>query len=402
MRTLITFCLLTCSLLIANNDIHAQEPANDSSGIILPETSQNETDLAKDEDIATEPTDKNDSAQSQNQAWAAFVPPLDNFDWIQLKSGEWLKGELKVLYDKTLEFDSDELDLLKLDIDDVKYIRGYGIKGVRLEGPITVYGTLEVTPDKVIVTSGNLPQVFDRSKLIAIASGKDQESHFWSAKISLGMNLTSGNTEQTDYTSIINVKRRTSRTRFVFDYLGNFSRTRGIDTVDNNRLNAHVDVFKTRNYYLRPVFGEYFRDPFQNIEQRYTIGTGIGYHLIDTSRTEWDLTVGLAYQSTQFVSVETGQDPKVSTPALAVGTNYETELSKNVDFIINYSFNVVNEESGTYTHHTITTLETELLSWLDFDISFVWDRIQDPTANADGTIPEQDDFRLIFSLGLDY
>jgi hypothetical protein len=352
------------------------------------------------------------------QAWATFVPPPDKYDWIQLKSGEWLKGNIKVLYDKTLEFDSDELDLLKFDIEDVKRIRGHGIKGVRLESestvpvflggkwqmpePITVYGTLEVTEDKVIVTSGNLPQEFDRSDLIAIVSGEGKESQYWSAKVSIGINLTGGNTEQTDYSSSMDIRRRTAANRFVLTYLGNFSRTRGVDTVDNNRLNFYIDVFKARKYYWRAIFGEYFRDPFQNIENRYTLGTGIGYHITKTPKTEWDVSVGLAYQHTRFNSVEAGEDPEASTPALAIGTLYETELTKNLDFDVNYSFNLVNEESGKYTHHFVTTLETEITSWLDFDISFVWDRVQKPTANADGTVPEPDDYRLIFSLGIEY
>ena len=31
----------------------------------------------------------------QNKPWAPPPPPPDKFDWIQLTSGEWLKGELK-------------------------------------------------------------------------------------------------------------------------------------------------------------------------------------------------------------------------------------------------------------------------------------------------------------------
>ena len=87
---------------------------------------------------------------------------------------------------------------------------------------------------------------------------------------------------------------------------------------------------------------------------------------------------------------------------LSISTLYETDLTSKIDFSFNYSFNIVNNESGSYTHHLITTLETELTSWLDFDISFVWDRVKYPTASADGTVPEPDDYRLTFSLGVDY
>ncbi|MCP4993645.1 MAG: hypothetical protein GY934_07655 [Gammaproteobacteria bacterium] len=34
-------------------------------------------------------------------------PPPDNYDWIQLVSGEWLKGELIAMYEGTVEFDSE-------------------------------------------------------------------------------------------------------------------------------------------------------------------------------------------------------------------------------------------------------------------------------------------------------
>ena len=411
----IGFSLISCSLLITTKVSHAQEQGNDLNLIAQVDTSTGDTEPDKDKEKSAPSKTNKDNVISTKQAWEAFVPPPDNYDWIQLTSGEWLKGKLKVLYNKDVEFDSDELDLLKLDLEDVKRIRGHGIKGVRLEGPasvvygrwkrpepITVYGEVEVTEDKVIITSGISSQEFARSDLIAIVSGEDKERDFWSAKISIGLNLTGGNTEQIDYSTNMDIRRRTAANRMVLTYLGNFTRTRDIDTVDNNRLNVYGDIFRTRQYYWRAVFGEYFRDPFQNIENRYSLGTGLGYHIIDTPKTAWDVTVGLAYQHTRFNSVEAGEEPEASTPALVVGTLYETELTKTVDFDVNYSFNLVNEESGQYSHHLVTSLETELTSWLDFDISFVWDRIEKPTANADGTVPEPDDYKLIFSLGVDY
>jgi hypothetical protein len=46
-------------------------------------------------------------------------------------------------------------------------------------------------------------------------------------------------------------------------------------------------------------------------------------------------------------------------------------------------------------------LETELTTWLDVDLSFVWDRLQNPTPESDGTVPKQDDFYVILGLGID-
>ena len=73
-----------------------------------------------------------------------------------------------------------------------------------------------------------------------------------------------------------------------------------------------------------------------------------------------------------------------------------------MDYIFKYDLQILNKESGTYTHHLITSFETELTKWLDFDTSFVWDRVENPKPNDDGTIPEKDDYYFIFSLGIDF
>ena len=101
------------------------------------------------------------------------------------------------------------------------------------------------------------------------------------------------------------------------------------------------------------------------------------------------------------MSVEPGDSQKVTTPALIAGTFYDTALTKTIDFNARYNFSIVNQESGTYTHHVIATVEIGLTSILDFDISFVWDRTQDPQTRADGTVPKQDDLQLLFMLGVD-
>lgn len=339
---------------------------------------------------------------TQAQSWSPPPPPPDEFDWIQLTSGEWLKGELKVLYRDKLEFDSDKLDLQTFDWEDIKLVRGHKRFSVRFQGPFTVNGFLEVTENKVFVTIGDDRREYDRRKLVAIAPGAPKEINYWSAKISIGLNVSKGNTDQVQYNSKWNIQRRTSASRLVLDYFGNFTTTDSVDTVDNQRLNTYFDWFKTRKYFFRVIFGEYYRDPFKNIQNRTTLGTGIGYGLVDTSKITWDVTVGPAYQSTRFSSVEPGQNTSESTPALVAGTSYKNELTAWLDLIGNYNFNIVNKDSGSYTHHAIVTFETEITDLLDFDISVVWDRTQNPQPKTDGSVPEQDDFQTIFGIGVDF
>jgi hypothetical protein len=261
---------------------------------------------------------------------------------------------------------------------------------------------LQVSKDKVFVTVGDETKEFERSQLVSIAPRESKEIKYWSAKISMGLNIARGNTDQIQWTNISNIQRRTSLTRFNVDWLGNISEVEGKKTIDNQRLNTFFDVARTRKLFFRAVFGEFFRDPFSNIEYRITGGTGLGYRFIDTAKTEWEIAGDPAYQITQFDSTESGTSSRESTPALVAGTYLNKELTSTVDFDFRYTFQLVNEVSGRYTHNLVAKIETEFTSWLDFDVSFVWDRIQDPQADEDGDVPEQDDFFLIFGLGIDF
>ena len=77
------------------------------------------------------------------------------------------------------------------------------------------------------------------------------------------------------------------------------------------------------------------------------------------------------------------------------------ESTCQIDFNVNYKFNVVNKESGTYTHNAKAGLEIELTGRIDLDLSVVWDRTQDPQPTSDGSVPEQDDFYFFCGITLE-
>ena len=342
-------------------------------------------------------------AEEEKAPWTPPPPPPDEFDWIQLNSGEWLKGEFKVLYDDSVEFDSDELGLLDIDWGDIKQVRGHAEHSLHFEGQDgDVVGNFQMTGDKVLVVSGEESREFNRADVVSVVHGKPKESNYWSAKFSLGLNLSEGNSTKRDTNLMLNVKRRTSDSRYITDYLGYYSESEGIRTDDNHRLGSTYDIFRTRRFFWRPLLAEFFRDPFQNIDYQLTVGAGAGYQLIDTSKTEWSIAAGPAFKYTKFETVEQGESGSESTPALWAGTDYNRELTSKMDLILGYNTVIGNQDSGGYTHHAIATLETELLSWLDFDTSFIWDHIQNPTRNSDGSLPEKDDYRFVIGLGLDY
>ena len=96
------------------------------------------------------------------------------------------------------------------------------------------------------------------------------------------------------------------------------------------------------------------------------------------------------------------KDTKEDSPFFLASTVFDAEITKSVDFLAEYSFRILNEESGTYVHHALAKVSTEFIGDLDIDVSVIWDYIDNPQAKDDGTVPEQSDYQLVLSLAYDF
>jgi len=321
--------------------------------------------------------------------WEAFAPPVDSeFDWLQLTSGEWLKGDFKVMYDYTLEFDSDELDLQEFDFEDVKQLRTRAMKSVLVKGEdnhkdmTTLRGMLYLKGDQVVLRRGEYKVSIPRDRVISIAEGQLREKLYWSGMASIGLNTRGGNTETEDITFQINLKRQTVQNRTNIDFLANYSSTDSDETANNQRLNGQHDRYLTARFYWRVLDAEYYRDPFSNIAGQYSGGTGIGYDIIHTSRTEWTIGTGAGYQEMRFDSVKPGEDMTSSSPFLTAGTNIDHDLTGDIDLIYDYTMRWLNDDNGRYTHHMVATISFDVTGDLDLDVSGIWDCIEKPQLDA--------------------
>ncbi len=302
-----------------------------------------------------------------------------------------------------MEFDSDELGIFYLDWEDVELLRSGPSYSVRIIGRQELRGRIFIDKDELLVSDeeGMNWRRHDRLALVSIAQDASNERDRWSGKLGLGFNFRSGNSDRIEYDAYADVRRRTAANRLLMNYLGSITNTNNQETENNHRLSGSFDIFVSTEYFFTPVFYEYFRDPFQNISSKHTIGFGGGMHLIDTSKTEWDISGGLGYQRSDFVSVAADESAYVSTPALILSTTYDTELTRWIDFKTSYRNQIVNRKSGRYTHHWISSLEFELTDVWDLDFSLVWDRIDNPQTAEGGARPKKDDFQMIVSVGFE-
>src|SRR6266516_3969987 len=141
----------------------------------------------------------------------------DEFDWIQLKSGEWLKGKLKSVQEEKLEFDSEELNLLTFDWKDIRTVRSPRLNSVRIEKIKPVDGSVFVTTNEVQVITATATNTYPRADLIAITPTGNRELDKWTGKISAGVSFRSGNTREADINTHASLERRTPDTRLSLD-----------------------------------------------------------------------------------------------------------------------------------------------------------------------------------------
>ncbi|MCJ8318691.1 MAG: DUF481 domain-containing protein [Colwellia sp.] len=351
------------------------------------------------------------AAQSSKTDWQTPSPIFkQKFDWLRLTSNEWLKGDIVSMYDETLEFDSDELDMQTIDWDDVAELRSKDWLSIRLVDGTIAEGYLVVLDGKLTLVNNNISTNYHLNELVSIASSGVNEWDLWDGYANVGLNVRSGNTEQLDYTITAGIQRRSSSSRFKTDYTANYSKSEidddgvptDVKTADSQRLTSTYDWYFSQKIFFRVVDAEYFSDEFLNVDSRISVGVGLGYQLIDSSKTSWEVTLGPSYQTTRFNNVKEGEDDQENSAVVSIGTTYEYELTSDIDFDASYQIQLVNEASGDKIHHFKTGFEVEFAGDFDLDLTFYLDRTEKPKEDESENIPEQNDYRFVVSLGYDF
>lgn len=340
------------------------------------------------------------SPAADEAAVDGFRPPAEALaasDWIRLKSGEWLKGNIEYLRDGDLEFKSAELDDLKISFGDITEIHSpHPNRYVMVDRDVYV-GPATMQGDTITIRVAGEPQTFPRKNLIVILEGERRERNYWNFGLSFGLTGRSGNTDSLDLSGSAYIKRETARTRWNTKYQGAFASLDGEENTNNHLVRTQFDWFLTPRFYLIPLRFDFFNDEFQNIDYRLTPAAGAGYEVFKRGSITWDIIGALGYQYSNWTTG--GSD---GTFVTVLGTVFEAKITKYLEFDFSYYVNIGIPDVKQTTHRAETELSFKVWGPLDFDVSLIYDRLEDPKENADGTSPKKDDLRLVVGLGVDF
>lgn len=330
---------------------------------------------------------------------ALISPPSNSeHDWLQFNSNELLKGKINRLTDNQLIFNSDAVGLLNVNWNDIKQLQSAEIVTVGFADLTSLSGKLTINKGRGYLNGIPL----NPEEIITIIPGGQFEANYWFGKVTLGINLHSGNTKKIDYSANIKTARRTTTSSLFISYLGNYGESEKVRSLDNHRANLQFDKLINKQVFWQPVFSEIYRNPFANMDYQATLGAGIGYQLADQHGAFGRISAGPAYSFTHFQKVQPNYDRGYSSAAFVIDTMLIKKITNNIELDSRYRLQFINPNIGGYSHHAVLTISFMVNDTIELDISSIWDRQNRPQPETDGEIPDKDDLQLSLGLGINF
>jgi putative salt-induced outer membrane protein YdiY len=297
-------------------------------------------------------------------------------DQVILKNGDKLTGTIAKSDGKTLVLKTDYAGDLTIKFDDIQSMTSTGDLNVTAGGK-TAVGPVTTSADKLVVATKTGGSVEAPIASVTILRSPAEEAAYqkslhpgfgegWAGGANLGFALTAGNSE----TKNLNIGLNATRTGF-HDKL-TLSETTVYATTTNNKVtpitstttaNSNDGSIRYDRDIVPRVFafvsGDFFNNSLQDLDLRYILGGGIGFHAIKTPTTTLDLLAGINYTHESFSGLTSSTPPPPtyshsdSSAALTVGDNFTHKIGKNSmftqSFLLYPSFSQVNINPSGFT-----------------------------------------------------
>ncbi|HTY63124.1 MAG TPA: DUF481 domain-containing protein [Acidobacteriota bacterium] len=298
-------------------------------------------------------------------------------DQVVLKNGDRVTGSIVKKDGKNLTVKTDHMGTVVISWDQVESIIAEKPVHIVLGDGKAVQGTLTASGGKAEVTT---PQ----GKLgltpadIAVMRNDDEEKSYqrmlhpgwgqlWAGNGTVGFAGTAGNAKTLTFTAGINADRvtRTDKTSLYFNLIKASARidNESRDTAEAVRGGISYSHNMNSRFFFS-VFNDYEYDRFQNLDLRFVIGGGAGYHAWKSGKSQLDLLAGAAYNRSSFST------PFVRSSAeLYWGDEYSLKLSSATTLVQTYRMFNDLDDTSIYRVNFDIGLSTKLLKWLSWNVS---------------------------------
>ncbi|UCH28329.1 MAG: DUF481 domain-containing protein [Myxococcales bacterium] len=353
--------------------------------------------LYKDESVPEGEEVVNETALEDNY----MIEFGDEKDWIRLKSGEWLSGNLERMRDGALEFDSAELKLLTYDWKKVKELHSPKSNTYRLVDGTELVGPAMIDEETITVQTAEGIKTAPRDQLDAIIEHTRRERNYWSTVLRFGLTANAGNSENFTLNGYFRLMREDAMTRAVLSYDGTFGTASRVENANRHLGSGDVDVFVHPIVYVKALTGQLLYDKFQNVRLRATPAAGIGANVITTYKWNWDVEFAPAgYQYLSLLTAAAGVQNPQSDGYMMFRTFADLDFTDDIQLLLEWRTNLVYTTIGNTNHVGSLDFTLRITTILYFNTAFLYLRTEDPWPRADGTVPKKNDYQVVVGISL--
>jgi putative salt-induced outer membrane protein YdiY len=323
-------------------------------------------------------------------------------DQVSLKNGDRLTGTIVKSDAKTLLLKSDFAGDVTLQWDAVTSIVSSQTLHLALKDGQTIVGTVTTNDGKFeVATKETGPVSASKDVIVGVRNDAEQKAYddqierlrhphladFWSGLLDTGLSLTRGNSESLTY----NLSGKAARVTDL-DKISVYTTAIYTDsTVDHiNSTTAHAirggirgDLNVGDKFF---VFGftDFEYDQFQDLDLRNVVGGGLGYHIINTKATTFDVFAGGDYDQDFFGAIAaTATAPATAavtrkTGEVDLGETFNAKINNRTTITQQFSLYPNVSNTGSYRFQFDTSAATKLKNWLSWQVTYSDRFLSDP------------------------
>ncbi len=224
-------------------------------------------------------------------------------------------------------------------------------------------------------------------------SAADLDKPEWDTKLNIGLNLASGNTEQTGFASTIVSTRDTKKSALTLDAGYFYSTQDGDKTANRFTSGVNHDWLVPDSPWLFFAGGRYDWDEFKSFDHRVSVNGGLGYELIKRD----DLNLTLRAGAGGFREFGSGRNEFV--PEGLVGADLDWQIGDNQSLVA--TTRIFPDLSDTGEFRTFSTLGWKIDIDKNDGLSFSINAIHEYISSVDPGI-EKTDLQLFAGLTYDF
>ena len=300
-------------------------------------------------------------------------------DQITLKNGDRISGSIVSSDGTSLNIKTDYAGTLAIKLDQVQSITSDQPLYVTSKDGTVLAGTVAASGDTVqVATRSSGTVTISRSALQSIRNESEQQAYgAWGGALNAGLSLARGNADNANFTLGANASRSTSKDKLSVFVNSLYSRgtTAGVTLTTASAVNGGLRYdFNLGARTFAYGFTDFDHDRFQLLDLRNVIGGGLGYHVIKSDPTTFDLFAGASLNQEFFSTGLTRRTGEIMT-----GEELDHKLSSSFAIKERLEFYPDLSSLGDYRAVFDTAAVTKLskvLSWqLDLSDRFISDPI---------------------------